>query len=285
MSRIEFSGFGDEIPLEALPGAVEGDLRPLTYNLPDGSIFRAADYLAFGYTHYEVICIGGEGGRGGDINDLQGATTMGSSSSHGGAGGGGGLHRVAGRLDELDAEVIVEVGSAGANGSTGNGQVRYLPTTGPTGIVVPYDSTPDPPNLVLPGITYVLHPNPAYVAPTDGQNGGASEFGDVAQASGGKGGKKTPYYRDVQWASSGHTTGPGGAGGEGGIGGSVVAGGGGAGGYAGPEPVDPPGPVPAPAWPLYPPVEGDWDGDIGEGGGGGMGGMVLIDNYMVLYSG
>ena len=68
MSRVEFSGQGYPIPLEALPSEFAVDTAPLLLTLLDGVDFIPDDYISFGFTHYEAICIGAVGGRGGDAS-------------------------------------------------------------------------------------------------------------------------------------------------------------------------------------------------------------------------
>lgn len=77
-----------------------------------GDIFT---WLEQGYTHFDVICIGGGGGSGGGIKTNNTGTKL---RSYGGAGGGGGFHRVRGLLSALDTEwVQVVVGTAGGKGN------------------------------------------------------------------------------------------------------------------------------------------------------------------------
>lgn len=84
----------------------------LVYTADDD--FDPAYYIEVGYTAFDVICIGGGGGRGGGIDTANTGTLV---RSYGGAGGGGGIHRVQGFLSELPASTPVVVGAAGANGS------------------------------------------------------------------------------------------------------------------------------------------------------------------------
>ena len=98
--------------------------------------FDTLKYKDLGYTHFEVICIGGGGGMGGGIDTANTGTLI---RSYGGAGGGGGFHRVRGLLSalpdcvqlllvlvvlwELNMPVILHLTTNGGNGgaSTFNG--------------------------------------------------------------------------------------------------------------------------------------------------------------------
>lgn len=87
--------------------------EPHTENLKAGN-FIPADWIALGYTNFDVICIGGGGGRGGGV-DTQNTGTL--IRTYGGEGGGGGYHRIQGLLSQLPANVPVVVGAAGAAGT------------------------------------------------------------------------------------------------------------------------------------------------------------------------
>ena len=70
MTRIHLNGEGIAIPLEALPeGLIDSGTAPLLFNMPDGEDFVPADFIGLGFTHYEVYCIGGAGGRGANETD------------------------------------------------------------------------------------------------------------------------------------------------------------------------------------------------------------------------
>lgn len=168
---------------------------PLNVVLADGDIFHKLDYLAAGYNRFDVMCVGGAGGRGGglpveDSPVLQpawiryqrtvpfgpaniiatgpGLTGISQTGRYGGGGGGGGLHRVKGRLALLPTNVPVVVGAAGADG----------------------------------------------VHPASGADGGASSFGGtICRASGGKGGRA---YGNTATSTAG----------QGGVGNAELAGGG-----------------------------------------------------------
>lgn len=85
----------------------------LTYIADD--TFDTDAYIALGYTHFEVICIGAGGGAGGGINTNNTGTLI---RSFGGAGGGGGYQRVRGLLSALPSSCSVVVGTGGAVGTT-----------------------------------------------------------------------------------------------------------------------------------------------------------------------
>jgi len=87
---------------------------PLVLRLETNQYFYPENYLELGYTHFEVICIGGGGGIGGGIDTANTGTLI---RSYGGAGGGGGFHRVRGLLSALPTDVYVEVGIAGIPGN------------------------------------------------------------------------------------------------------------------------------------------------------------------------
>lgn len=230
-------------------GGGTGD-APVVLLLDDGVAFLPDDYISLGYTNYEVWCIGAVGGRGGDIIGESGPGRGGSW--FGGAGGGGGIQRAVGLLADLPGVVPVVVGQPGSNGPDGNGAWTHLPVVDGTGHVI------EP-------ITF--YPNPDYVAPQAGTDGGASSFGAIAQASGGKAG--TPVLVIVTSTIFGFlyvTYYQVGEGGEGGLGGQLIAGGGASGGVLKDTSVVAPKPG-AKA------ENGIWDGAIGSGGGGGYGGI------------
>lgn len=287
MSRIELGGYGPPIPLpeDGLEAGEGGDINrpPLSYNLPDGTIFRAADYMAFDYTNYEVVCIGASGGAGATAkaNEQYGYAP---GLGYGGAGGGGGLHVVSGLLVELPEEVLVDVGTVGLDGTydadttsphvvvraqnrtvkfdpptSSQPSIGYRPPYSNNGVpIAPYFSPDFASGEVATGPVYL--PNYYLGADIDGKDGGASKFGDIAMASGGKGGVRgTPFF-----FGSGDPGGKGGAGGDGGVGNSDVAGGGGDGANTS----DAVGGATAGR-------DGSWDGTIGQGGGGGSGGALI----------
>lgn len=69
MSRFELGGHEEPNPIEALPNEFAADTPSYLVSLPNGEDFIPEVYLSFGYTHYEVTCIGGAGGSGGEVRD------------------------------------------------------------------------------------------------------------------------------------------------------------------------------------------------------------------------
>lgn len=95
-----------------LAGSVVRPVEVVMY-LNDGDEFIPEYYIERGYTQFEVLCIGGGGGRGGGIDTENTGTLI---RNFGGAGGGGGVHKVQGRLSALSPSCPVVVGSAGSPG-------------------------------------------------------------------------------------------------------------------------------------------------------------------------
>jgi hypothetical protein len=193
------------------------------------------------------------------------------------------LHVVKGRLDELPEEVPVVVGVKGADAPVGYTGPKPTPFT-PTRADSPAYS-----NDIYDG-------DITFYPPTDGEDGGHSSFGDVCQASGGKGGTKIKTvvatlpsnidlvnegrYSEVHWETP--ASAPGGDGGDGGIGGTIVAGGGSKGGKT---VLNPPVPGRTNQYytfegvnldPEHPGNLNSWTPEtgIGKGGGGGRGGAA-----------
>lgn len=84
---------------------------PLVLTVDSDVDMDIPSYTAQGYTHFDVICIGAGGGRGGRINAVSGI------ENYGGAGGGGGYHRVRGLLSALPLDCPITVGDPGAAGT------------------------------------------------------------------------------------------------------------------------------------------------------------------------
>lgn len=274
--RIFLAGDGDPIPLEALPDLTDlGNAISLV--LPNGVDFHKADYIALGFTHYEVMCVGGAGGRAGKSNfRFQTPNLTYEIFSMGGSGGGGGFEMVTGALADLPDACAVVVGAAGVDGA--NGVYSYGAYGGSDG-----HGALDRGHL--------------------GLDGGPSTFGaTLCRASGGKGGKP-PQANNNQAVGSGNDAirtvffpdghaeselRAGGEGGRGGKGGQTAAGGGALGGTSiegGYNPaVGNHGNTPQV---LIPPENGPWDGHIGQGGGGGMGGSFGLDvtQQLIQFSG
>ena len=89
--------------------------EPLVLRYDSNQSFDTQTYLDLGFTHFDIICIGGGGGIGGGIDTLNTGTQL---RSYGGAGGGGGLHRVRGLLSALPATCAIVVGQGGAPGTS-----------------------------------------------------------------------------------------------------------------------------------------------------------------------
>jgi hypothetical protein len=179
-----------------------------------------------------------------------------SPNAFGGAGGGGGLHVVSGELADLPDSVEVVVGRAGADAAAG--QIKA------EGLWVP---TPPQPPSTDPAIQWAYrYPEtiPSFAPPQAGEDGGASSFGDVCQASGGKGGHPAVVWVDGVLLVDGE-------GGEGGVGGQTTPGGGAAGGL--------PEEVPFNAELKRSGQDGTWDGTVGQGGGGGRAGTYVNTSH------
>lgn len=260
MTRIHLNGEGLPIPTEAMPEGLvaEGALAPVIFTPANGEDFLPADFIGLGYTHFEVMCVGAAGGRGGYSTYFKGGTYATDVISFGGGGGGGGMHIVAGLLVDLPEVCEVIVGQAGAHGAAGTLSTNESP--------------------IIPGLP--------------GQDGGFSSFADdICRASGGMGGLPSPYETTVY---PGQATAfvsipkrPGGFGGQGGKGDRIIAGGGGNGGAFDRHEVPNPSPNPDDydeVWTVDPANQGSWDGTIGEGGGGGPGGTIIRYDQHILYS-
>ena len=175
--------------------------KPISLVLSDGSIFKPRDYEVYGYTFFDVICVGGSGGNGGHFQASLPEEPGGSPNytwvGMGGAGGGGGFHRIAGPLSALPDECPVVVGQGGAHGNSA---------------AQPADTTV-------------------------GQDGETSSFNThTCYASGGKGGHPAsfPYSGNMLVPWLGYPTGAGG--GQGGRGNRLTAGNGAPGGNTSPGP-------------------------------------------------
>lgn len=87
---------------------------PLVLRFEANQTFDVQKYIDLGFTHFDIICIGGGGGMGGGIDTANTGTLI---RSFGGAGGGGGFHRARGLLSALPATCAVVVGAGGAVGT------------------------------------------------------------------------------------------------------------------------------------------------------------------------
>ena len=88
--------------------------EPLVLRYDANQTFDTQKYIDLGYTHFDIICIGGGGGPGGGIDTANTGTLV---RSYGGAGGGGGLHRARGLLSALPATCPIVVGAGGTPGT------------------------------------------------------------------------------------------------------------------------------------------------------------------------
>jgi Glycine-rich domain len=88
--------------------------EPLVIKFIANQNFNVQQYIDLGYTHFDVICIGAGGGKGGGIDTANSGTLV---VNYGGAGGGGGFHRVRGLLSALPSSCPVVVGVAGTAGA------------------------------------------------------------------------------------------------------------------------------------------------------------------------
>lgn len=180
----------------------------------------------------------------------------------GGGGGGGGLRKGFGELVDLPDLVPVVVGKAGVD--AGYAQTIQLGSFTPEMPPVSYPnvaSEPESTEKRLHELSNFFHTyQRSYPGthttftgnPVKGEDGGASSFGDVTQASGGKGGEPGMVWDGSKFIPKGH-------GGAGGVGGQLTAGGGAAGSIS--QTADG--------------ANGIWfyETGIGQGGGGGKGGL------------
>ena len=89
--------------------------NPVTKVLENGVPFIPQDWIDLGYTHFDVICIGGGGGHGGGVDTANTGTLV---RNYGGEGGGGGYQRIQGMLSALPSSCPIVVGASGAAGTT-----------------------------------------------------------------------------------------------------------------------------------------------------------------------
>jgi hypothetical protein len=121
--------------LELAGSLIHPDPVVIKFNVNEN--FDVSEYIDLGYTHFEVICIGAGGGRGGGINTANTGTLI---RSYGGAGGGGGFHRVFGLLSALPNICPVVVGAGGILGTEHASNVA-LTTDGGDGGVSSFNGT------------------------------------------------------------------------------------------------------------------------------------------------
>ena len=87
---------------------------PLVIKFNASQAFTPQQYIDLGFTHFDVVCIGGGGGMGGGIDTANTGTLI---RSYGGAGGGGGYHRVRGLLSALPTTCPIVIGAGGILGT------------------------------------------------------------------------------------------------------------------------------------------------------------------------
>lgn len=87
--------------------------QPVLFTYANDGIFATSEFYEQGFTFYDVIVIGGSGGRGGNVQ-------TGDTYLFGGGGGGGGCYRKKALLEELPEQVEIVVGLSGPV-TSGNG--------------------------------------------------------------------------------------------------------------------------------------------------------------------
>lgn len=122
--------------IELAGSLIRPDPTVIKFNV--NQTFDVQHYRDLGYTHFEVICIGGGGGMGGGIDTGNTGTLV---RNYGGAGGGGGFHRIHGLLSALPSTCPVVVGAGGAVGTENNGSNPALTTDGGDGGVSTFNDT------------------------------------------------------------------------------------------------------------------------------------------------
>lgn len=176
----------------------------------------------------------------------------------GGGGGGGGVHVVTVLLADLPALTPVVIGQAAADAPfaqvNSSGVYTPLPNDPPlrpygeSGNTNPATWSP----ILMPWANRYPGAHASFPPIGPGLPGGASSFGDVAMASGGKGGNGAKKWVGSTLTADGN-------GGDGGLGGQSTPGGGGLGSPSKTETGK----------------DGGWDGLVGGGGGGGHGGKYV----------
>lgn len=298
MTRFLLNSKGEPIPLEAMPPLSPNDTLPVQRLVLDETGFDKRDYVALGYTHFEVFCIGAAGGYGGAADGV-GGYTPGPGDTYPGLPGvystGGGIYSWPYRYSPKPSggmlthwyNPFLDPSAWGGGGGGGGmhrvaGQLVDLPDISP--VIVgqagadapvghlhkPGPYTPAPPSFgVFPTANDVYDPPIiTFDIPKPGGDGGYSSFaGGLCAASGGKGGGLAAppgdpgtyeAPRSYWWRQVPYQ----GYGGEGGRGNRTAAGGGAAGSTT-----------------LASGQDGMWDGDIGSGGGGGRGSLSINEFY------
>ena len=90
---------------------IEPEIIRLYNDIP----FIPAPYISRGFVYYEVVCIGGPGGRGSGGNAINDPSSEYKLVKYGGAGGAGGISKTKGLLRSLPASCPVTVGIPGAD--------------------------------------------------------------------------------------------------------------------------------------------------------------------------
>jgi hypothetical protein len=107
------------------------NVDPIVVKFNEDGDFDALAYKDLGYTHFDVICIGAGGGRGGGIDTANTGTSV---VNYGGEGGGGGFCRARGLLGALPDTCPVVVGAAGAPGASHDSSVGLVTDGGDGGL-------------------------------------------------------------------------------------------------------------------------------------------------------
>jgi Concanavalin A-like lectin/glucanases superfamily len=96
--------------------------EPLVLTFHADQDLTISDYIDQGYTHFDAICVGAGGGKGGGLDNHD----VGTIRSYGGRGGGGGFHRVRGLLSALLDPCKIRVGRQGFPGGEEGGPYAYM---------------------------------------------------------------------------------------------------------------------------------------------------------------
>lgn len=229
------------------------------------AVFRAPEFLALGFTHFDVMAIGAAGGHGGMLFRLDSEvgelfpepSSILAIKGGGGPGGGGSFIKMGGLLEYLPAEVEVVAGIKGTDAPA---------VWSTSGTVLPTQGTAGGRSSFYDGYCRASggmggEPGRLYGASAPNGYGGTGGIGDTASSAGGGDGSGG--------VGSNTGVGPGGTGEDGSFNSSTLIGSGGGGGGGGDV-----------SWvssPLDPAVvvadtDSDWDG-----GAGGRGSYLIGD--------